>query len=496
MRGQLKYEGHFNEGGNILRSVAYFPVFQPSGVITPCYTITSINSGELYDEYTWRSARKVSDSSVETMYDPGNNTAISQTKAVYYGSVSHHQPTRQVAYASAGATLVTNTKYAFDFQVAACDALDNAITSYAANAHADSVNFQNTLNTCTPQSSTTPAIQNCRYIGIQQFRENMSNHRIQYIQTRRANFTDPSNQFDIAHATAKNAADVLLKPILSLQDEYNNAPVELSDWKNNNLRRASFIQYNSSVSPAGFADPGRTQLVSLQTPSAVFTNAAVSGNSIVKDSRYQDETNFVFSKGNPQQVTAHDGIPNSYVWDDKNTRPIAKVVNATVDQVAFSSFETDGNGGWAVPSTLRGNSGITGQQSYNLSNGACQRTGINASGTSIVTYWSRSGQYTVTGDIAHSQGKTVNGWTYYEHRVTGFATISVSGSGDIDELRIYPAGSLMTTYVYAPLTGMISECDVNNRITYYDYDGLGRLQVIKDQDGNIIKTIDYHYKGQ
>ncbi|HEY1202051.1 MAG TPA: hypothetical protein VGE79_13760, partial [Niastella sp.] len=68
--------------------------------------------------------------------------------------------------------------------------------------------------------------------------------------------------------------------------------------------------------------------------------------------------------------------------------------------------------------------------------------------------------------------------------------------GLIDELRLYPADAQMTTFTYAPLIGATSNCSSNNAITYYEYDALGRLQVTKDQDGNIIKTIEYHYQGQ
>lgn len=54
----------------------------------------------------------------------------------------------------------------------------------------------------------------------------------------------------------------------------------------------------------------------------------------------------------------------------------------------------------------------------------------------------------------------------------------------------------VTTYTYKPLIGMTSQTDENNHTIYYEYDTLGRLQLIKDQDGNIIKTFDYHYQGQ
>ncbi len=87
-------------------------------------------------------------------------------------------------------------------------------------------------------------------------------------------------------------------------------------------------------------------------------------------------------------------------------------------------------------------------------------------------------------------------WTYFEHTVTGTSTVSITGGGDIDELRLYPANAQMTTYTYASEVGMTSACDVDNRATYYYYDTLGRLSYVKDQDGNIIKTYRYHYEGQ
>jgi YD repeat-containing protein len=53
----------------------------------------------------------------------------------------------------------------------------------------------------------------------------------------------------------------------------------------------------------------------------------------------------------------------------------------------------------------------------------------------------------------------------------------------------------MNSYTYSPLVGITSQCDADNRITYYFYDALGRLAWIKDQDKNIVKTVQYHFKG-
>jgi YD repeat-containing protein len=342
---------------------------------------------------------------------------------------------------------------------------------------------------------------NCRMATYITFREMLSQDRMKFIRYRRRSFAaDSANLLANCYATAEAGADTLLKPILRLQDEFNDPAIEVSQWKNLNLKHASFTKYDTSVNPVGVAYPGRTQLINLQATSGSFTPAAVSGSSIAKDSRYLDETVYKFSTGNPQQVIPHDGVPNAYVWDYLNKEPIAKAVNATVDQIAYTSFEADGSGSWTIPSGTRDRANaITGTSSYNLSNGAISRSGLTSGNAYIVSYWSKTGSsYTVTGSTAAVQGKTINGWTYFEHTVTGTGSVVVSspGGGDIDELRLYPASAQMTTYCYMPLVGMTSSCDIDNRVTYYTYDALGRLSYIKDQDGNIIKTLEYHYMGQ
>lgn len=54
--------------------------------------------------------------------------------------------------------------------------------------------------------------------------------------------------------------------------------------------------------------------------------------------------------------------------------------------------------------------------------------------------------------------------------------------------------ALVTTYTYSPLIGMTSLTDPSGRTTYYEYDGLGRLKTVKDEDGNVLKTYDYQYQ--
>jgi len=87
----------------------------------------------------------------------------------------------------------------------------------------------------------------------------------------------------------------------------------------------------------------------------------------------------------------------------------------------------------------------------------------------------------------------MNNWTYHELTVTGTTSVSLSGSGSIDEVRLYPALAQMTTYTYDALFRLAATCSANNTVSYYEYDSFNRLVDLKDQYGNIIKAFEYNY---
>ncbi|HEX3935597.1 MAG TPA: hypothetical protein VHW43_13010, partial [Puia sp.] len=191
----------------------------------------------------------------------------------------------------------------------------------------------------------------------------------------------------------------------------------------------------------------------------------------------------------------------SYIWDYSSLYPVAEVKNADTLSIAYTSFESNGTGHWTIGSgSVDTMQSITGRSSYHLTGGPISKSGLNSSTTYIVSYWSQNGSYNIPGTIS---GFPVNGkmvsinnhsWTLYVHKVTGQSTITLSGTGHIDELRLYPANSQMTTYTYDPLVGVTSQMDAGSRATYYEYDGLQRLKRVRDQDYNILKTIEYQYQ--
>jgi hypothetical protein len=204
------------------------------------------------------------------------------------------------------------------------------------------------------------------------------------------------------------------------------------------------------------------------------------------------------AKGNLLQFTAKDGVINSFIYDHYSFLPVAEIKNAPQNLVAFSSFEANGTGGWSYTGTIGSdNSAPTGKKVYTITGNPITKGLLDPSKTYIVSYWSKSGPQNVN-STAFITGETIGNWTYYEHKIVNPAnnTITVSGNGLIDELRLYPEKALMTTYTYRPLIGISSVCDPNNRISYYEYDGFNRLVIIRDQYKKILKKICYKYDGQ
>jgi hypothetical protein len=286
------------------------------------------------------------------------------------------------------------------------------------------------------------------------------------------------------------------------------------------------LKYPADVTLSGTAETARLKLIDKKQINEVVLESVLKNNTPIKavqknfeydvnndlvnlkEVNTQEgsaplERNILFegydARGNIKQYTSRDGIHRSYIYDYLLQLPIAEVKGAVQNDIAFTSFEAEGTGNWTISSTGRNTGGITGAKSYPLSNGAIQKANLNTGAVYIVSYWSTGGACSVSGTTGNpEQGRTItiNGvtYTYFQHRVTATATVTVSGGVTIDELRLYPANAQMTTFTYDPFIGTTSQCDANNRIVYYQYDSFGRLVITKDQDGNIIKTLDYHYK--
>ena len=151
------------------------------------------------------------------------------------------------------------------------------------------------------------------------------------------------------------------------------------------------------------------------------------------DSGY--ETRIKFERyddyGNPTQITTEDGVVTSYIWGYHHQYPIAMIVNEIYAHVSAA---------------------VSIAQLLELSD------------------------------------------RDNDHGLIGSGTNEDTLRSELNDLRDIE-GTMVSTYTFDPLIGITSQTDPAGHTTFYEYDPLGRLAYIRDQDGSIIKRYTYHYAG-
>ncbi|GGH33106.1 hypothetical protein GCM10011418_47090 [Sphingobacterium alkalisoli] len=192
----------------------------------------------------------------------------------------------------------------------------------------------------------------------------------------------------------------------------------------------------------------------------------------------------------------------SYLWSHNNISLLAKVVNASYNDIAYAGFEGTEKGNWIYSGPAYNLMPYTGNGSYILrSNTPLSKSGLNSSKTYIVTMCVKGQAIpTFTGGVQVSISSVPSADDWYECRyvfrnATSITIGSSLTSGTlIDDVRLYPVDAQMTTYTYDPLIGMTSMTDPRGITEYYKYDGFQRLKDVLDFESNVLKNYQYHYK--
>ncbi|HVI48042.1 MAG TPA: hypothetical protein VM802_24455 [Chitinophaga sp.] len=281
----------------------------------------------------------------------------------------------------------------------------------------------------------------------------------------------------------------------------SNDPVEIYRLVKKNGSQDSLVtqgvfRYFNSQFP--YVDS--VQYLDINVPTLQFAGSDIINGQLVKSNLYKTEVNGIRydEKYNVLEQNFKNGKQKeAFIWNYNKALPVAKVDNAGYDDIAYTSFEAENAGNWSFAGApLADESSPTGSKCYNIQGGVISRS-CNTAKTYVVSYWTKNA--TPFG-IAGTQngypvkGRSYNGWTCYEHKISGVSEVRISGTGLIDELRFYPADASMQTFTYNPLIGLSAGCDEKNQISYYIYDLQGRLVLVKDQDGKVLKKLDYQYQ--
>jgi YD repeat-containing protein len=180
----------------------------------------------------------------------------------------------------------------------------------------------------------------------------------------------------------------------------------------------------------------------------------------------------------PVEEIGIDGNYTAAIFGYENSLPVAIAQNAKLSDLKYYNYEKTATAEFK-----------TGQGSGTYTSGQVVLDENNA----IISAPTGAGPYRVTAWVKPS-GESV--WQYFEATLSSGQQLIVSGtSGLIDDIRIQPKGSTMSTFTYDPLTWKVTAImDANNIATYYEYDSGGRLVKVHDQDRNMIKKYAYQYR--
>jgi YD repeat-containing protein len=119
-------------------------------------------------------------------------------------------------------------------------------------------------------------------------------------------------------------------------------------------------------------------------------------------------------------------------------------------------------------------------------------------GTRTVIVWGYNKQY----PIAEIKAKVITYafFTSYATNLQNLSNLDIDTTSEenlrtaLNNLRVTFPDDMITTYTYDPNIGMTSVTDPKGDKTTYTYDSFGRLQFVKNADGNILNNNEYHYK--
>ncbi len=253
------------------------------------------------------------------------------------------------------------------------------------------------------------------------------------------------------------------------------------------------------------------------------------GSSFIMDSHYalMQSLDSYDSFGNNIQRTNANGTVTSYKYGYNNTQQTAQIKNAKSSEESIADFEDGTCDDWnsytngSISTTAH--TGINGWYlPYNTSDPGrifkyFSASSLNLQGKYIFSGWVKAASpypelecEVDTGNgiplypyVVFASGK--GNWEYLEMTIdlSKFSNIkdiyliarNNNSNGQVacywDDLRFYPAGAEMTTMTYDPVTlQATSQSDASSNPTYYEYDGLGRLNQTLQMLSGVKKLIN------
>jgi hypothetical protein len=173
------------------------------------------------------------------------------------------------------------------------------------------------------------------------------------------------------------------------------------------------------------------------------------------------------ASGNLTDISSRKSPDIAYLWGNEGTKVVAKAVGAKSSSLFFQGFEETGTDLNAK----------TGEKSLSSGSYVISTTEFAPVSTTdlLMSYWY---------------------WDVDAWKFSGELPFNrnISAGTKLDEIRVYPRGSQLTTVSYdSHFDSVKSTTDQNNNSQYYEYDTAGRLRAVKDDSNNVKSAYKYHY---
>jgi YD repeat-containing protein len=315
-------------------------------------------------------------------------------------------------------------------------------------------------------------------------------------------FCYPDVTFDESNG---NRTDIHQALVDMSNSNMHNYPVETLISLNNSWKDGTLIVYKQEGTNINPKEHYNYKVGTPQMGFVAFDGRQVNDLFFLKTTEFEKFD----QKGRLVQYRKNGNISISFIRDMFNNFS-AVVENAAIDQVAYTGFEqtitANGTssqiiGNWEIvggPAWYRALQSKAGKYALGTSSGGSliKTANLVEPGRYMVTLWATTSSITFQPTPMWSN-ITYSGNTWYFHEaeieLTNPDEIEVLISGIIDELRLHPKESNITTYSYDSFGNVLTINDNNNIMQHYDYDGLGRLIRVRDNDYNIIQQYEYNY---
>lgn len=245
-----------------------------------------------------------------------------------------------------------------------------------------------------------------------------------------------------------------------------------------------------------------------------------------KDARYivVNSTRLFDRYLNPVQSTPRNGIQSGIIKGFNDLRVIASVrtTGSSFDNLSATSFEVQpvqmmvgpdfttvdvpDSDQWILTGTRNSTDVFTGSQAFvgrvryknEVNYGSFWVTAKNGGAVpSLEKYDAATNSYQPS-NIVPTIVVESSGWKTYRFNFTGsnFTGVINSNGNVIDDVIAGPYGTSPQYYtMYSYKNGLLNTItDEKHRKTYFEYDAIGRLKVLRDQDKKVVKVYDYQFQ--